>query len=485
MNADCRDTHYDDQSEKGQDFWNKFGRCLKALISTGAEAVVSIGGMAKWYVGFLVKLCVSFFIASALLLLFLVLPTWLWKPETVGQLISIWWVCVGVLAFVFMLFAAPLLVAARILFKVVPAAGDITFWLGQVLAAVWFWILMLAVYFYVVPVGTKAISILLTALTLGTFTASANFNAERVRRFLTGKVIVLFSISTLLFTFPQVIRGVAGVVARLGDLGTRAVDSVNDPKPKEFQSMEEARAFRFFSGGKPQLYYDGDLMGDFQLFDSMGRLAFRANSPFTGRDLKPVKSEKERQQVMTWYEQHFKKMAAEARGREFRQEREEGRRAQARQEDERMQREIRETNERKERAVEGARVAHEQPKTRTEAKFLQFQQEQNAQIAKGIVPPLSVTVNRIRDSWRLYLENTSETVTVNITRLRKSTSGVEETTPFQKSMCPGEREYMAYQADFRLGDVLDVFCKSFQEPYRMVVQQHVEGVRATESAPAN
>jgi hypothetical protein len=401
-------------------------------------------------------------------------------------LISLWWVCVGVLAFIFMVVAAPLLVAVRILFKVVPAAEDISFWIGRVMAAVWLSILILAICFYVVPLGTKAIQILLTTLTLGALTGWANFNAERVRRFLTGKMIVLSLSATVLLAFPQLICGVAGVMARLGDLGTRAVNSVNDPKPKEFQSMEEVRAFRFFSGGKPQLYYDGDLLGDFQLFDSMGRSPFKASSPFTGRELKPVESEKALQQVMAWYERHFEKMAAEGRERELQRQREEGaRREQSHQEDERRQREIRTANERQERAADAARPAQEQPKARTEAKCLQFEQEQNDKIAKGIVPPLSVTANKLPDCWRLYFENMSKVVTVNITRLRKSTGGLEETTPFPKSMPPGEREYMAYQADFHPGDVLEVFCQGFQEPYRMVVQQHVVNVRTTESNPAN
>lgn len=483
------DPDHDDDNDKhdDEDFWKKFWRFLRTLGSTGVEAAKSIAEMAKWYVGFLVKLFVAFLIASAALLLLLLLPTWLWKPEAIGQVFSIWLIFLGVLAFIFMLFASPLLVAARIAFKVVPAAEDITIWVARVMAAVWFWILMLAIYFYVVPVGDnpKAIPIVLmttAALALGAFTGWVNFNAERVRRFLTGKLIVLFVIATISFAFPQLIRGVTGLAARLGGLGARAVDSVNDPKPKEFQSLEEVRAFPFFSGGKPQLYYDGDLSSEFQLFDSMGRSPFRANSPFTGRELKPVKSEKERQQVIASYERHFEKLATETRERELQQQREEqSKREQTRLEEERRQREIREASERQERerlarqeaqtrAAEAARVAQEQAKARAEAQLQQFQQQQSDKIAKGIVPPLSVIANKLPDSWRLYFENTSETVTVNITRLRKSINGVEETTPFTKTMRPGEREYMAYQADFHQGDMLDVFCQGFQEPYRMFVK---------------
>lgn len=470
-----------------RDFWGKFFSFLRSLAASSAEAAQFLAEKTKWYLRFLIRLSIYFVVVVTGLLLLLLLPTWLWKPEALGQAFSIWLIFLGVFAFIYMLFAAPLLIATRIIFKLVPAVEDMTIWLARFMAAISFWILMLAIYFYVVPVGDnpKAIPIVImtsAALALGAFTGWVNLNADSVKRLLTAQLILLFIIATLSFAFPQLIRGVMGFAARLDGLGARAVDSANDPKPKEFLSLDELRAYRFFSGGNPQLYYDGDLSGDFQLFDSMGRSPFRANSPYTGRQLKPVKSENERQKVIAWYERHFEKLATETRDRQLQQQREdEAKRQQAKVEDERRQREIQENDARRERerlaaqeaqdrAAKAERDAQEQAKARAEAEFLQFQQDQRDKITKGIVPPLLVTANKLPDSWRLYFENTSGSVTVDVVRLRKSINGVEETTPFTKSMRPGEREYMVYQVDFHHGDILDVFCQGFQEPYRIIIR---------------
>jgi len=464
------------------DFWKKFWSFLNALGSTTAETAKVLAEKARWYAGFLVRLFVGFVIAGFVPLLLLVLATWLLKPEAVGQIFSISLILLGVLVFIFMLFAAPLLVAARVVFNIVPAAKDITFWVARrIMAAFSFWVLICAIFFYVVPVGNNpwAIPLVLIvagALAVGAYSGWVNFNAERVKRFIKAMLIVLSFITVLSLFFPELIRAVVGWAVRRGEKAAIHVTSITDPKPKTFQSLEELRTFPFFSGGKPQLYYDGDLSGNFQLFDSIG------TSPFTGKKLKPVSSEQERQQVIAFYERHFEKLAAEQRERELqRQREEEARREQMRKDEERKQREIREASERQEReriarqeaqaqAAEAARIAQEQAKARAEAQFLQFQQEQKEKIARGIVPPLLVRISKLRDGSRIYFENTSEAVTVNITRLRKSISGVEETTPFLKTLRPGEREYMAYQADFCEGDTLEVFCQGFQEPYRVVVK---------------
>jgi hypothetical protein len=347
------------------------------------------------------------------------------------------------------------------------------------MAAVWFWLLMLAIYFYVVPVynNPKAIPIVLmgtAALALGAFAGWVRFNEERVKRFLTGQLIALFFIATISFSFPQIVRKLGDLVPSLDEKTARFFE----PQLKNFQTVEEVRAYRFFDGntGRPRLYYDGDLVAEFQLFDSSGK------SPFTGKELKPVKTEADRQQVIGWYEKHFQKIEADRVEHELQQQRvEEEKRKQARLEQERLQAEAREAKDREARErikqaeaarqrVEAARVADEQAKARTEAQLQEFQQQQIDKIAKGIAPPLNVSVSRLSGSWRLYFENTSDKVTVNITKLRKLVNGVEETTPFSKTMRPTEREYMATQEEFHQGDTLDVFCQGFPEPYRLYVK---------------
>ncbi len=456
-------------------FWDNFFKFLKLawkLLTITLDEVV-------WYCQALVKLAIAFIGLAVLLFLLGPLLAWIVRPAYVGQAFGVWFIFVGILAFVFLVFATPLLVAAQFLFKKFPNLEQVSVQVARIMAAVWFWFLMLAIYFYVIPVrnNPEAIPIVLmltAALALGAFTGWVRLNEERVKRFLTAQLIALFLIATISFSFPQIVRKLGDLVPSLDEKTARLFE----PQLKDFKTVEEVRAYRFFDGntGKPRLYYDGDIGAEFQVFDSAGK------SPFTGKELKPVQTEAERRQVVSSYVRHFEKIEADRIERELQQQKAEGeKRNQARQEEERRQKEIRETNEREERerlakqeaqsrVAEVARIASEQAKARAEAQFLEFLQQQNDKIAKGVVPPLSVSANRLLDSWRLYFENTSETVTVNITKLRKSVNGVEETTPFTKTMRPGEREYMAYQTDFHTGDTLDVYCQGFQEPYRMVVK---------------
>ena len=217
----------------------------------------------------------------------------------VNWLYSAYFIFVGAEAVILMVLAFPIIAAAQIIFDKFPQfAGSIRKSV-QLIAAVAFWALMLAVYFYVFPVweNPRMIPLVLmsaAALTLGAYAGWVHLPRAFVKRTATVFLVGIFVIATFAFSFPNRTRQLFGSVQKF--------DEAAYTKPIKIDSLDQI-AF-VDPKGKSQIWYYRSPTGEYELFDHEG---FHRS----GARLKLAETAEERNQIITWFRDQLQRKAQE------------------------------------------------------------------------------------------------------------------------------------------------------------------------------
>jgi hypothetical protein len=209
----------------------------------------------------------------------------------VNWLYSVYFIFVGAEAVILMVLAFPIIAAAQVIFDKFPQFAVSIRKSVQIIAAVAFWALMLAVYFYVVPVweNPKMVPLVLmaaAALALGAYTGWVNLPRSLVKTITTVFLVSIFVIATLAFIFPNRTRQFVGLMQKIDEA---------DSKPKQIM-VESPDQIQFVNvnTGEQQIWYYRSPTGEYELYDHDG---FHSS----GVQLKPAKTVEERNQIITWF----------------------------------------------------------------------------------------------------------------------------------------------------------------------------------------
>jgi len=209
----------------------------------------------------------------------------------VNWLYSAYCIFVGAEAVILMVLAFPIIVSAQIISDMFPKFAGSIQKSAQRIAAVAFWTLMLAVYFYVVPVweNPRMIPVVLiaaAALALGSYAGWVSLPRNLVKIIATLFLVGIFVIATFAFSFPNRTRQFVGLIHTIDEA---------EAKPKQVK-VESADQIRFVNAttGEPQLWYYRSPTGEYELYDQEG---FHAS----GARLKVAKTTEERNQIIAWF----------------------------------------------------------------------------------------------------------------------------------------------------------------------------------------
>ena len=189
----------------------------------------------------------------------------------VNWLYSAYFIFVGAEAVILMVLAFPIIAAAQIIFDKFPQfAGSIRKSV-QGIAAVAFWALMLAVYFYVFPVweNPKMIPLVFmvaAALALGTYAGLVRLPFGSVQTIATVFLVGIFVIATVAISFPNRMRQLVGFTQNI-DIAAAQPNRLNI----SYEDTENGQiAFFRPSDGKPLVWYCETVDGRIELFDRAG-----------------------------------------------------------------------------------------------------------------------------------------------------------------------------------------------------------------------
>ena len=214
-------------------------------------------------------------------------------------LYSAYFIFVGAEAVILMVLAFPIIAAAQFIFDKFPQFAATIQKSVQKIAAVAFWALMLAVYFYVVPVweNPKMVPLVLlaaAALTLGAYAGWVSLPRAFVKQIATAFLVGIFVIATFAFSFPNRTRQLFGSVHKFDDAAFM--------KPLQVDSLDQIQFVN--SKGVPQIWYYRSPTGEYELYDHEGfhRL---------GERLKLAETPEERNQIITWFRDQLDRKAQE------------------------------------------------------------------------------------------------------------------------------------------------------------------------------
>lgn len=216
----------------------------------------------------------------------------------VNWLYSIYWVFVGIEAFVLMAFAFPLITAARIVLQKLPTLQREVFNTARVIAGAAFWALLVAVYFYIFPVWQNpswipVVFLCAAALAFGGFAGWTSLTRSAVKKTNTIFLIAVLVLATLAFTLPGKMRQMGRFMHHMDE------DSLT---PLKIESPEQIRFVN--AEGVPQLWYYRSPSGEYELYDHEG---FHRS----GEQLKLAETSEDRNQIIAWFTEQARKRAAE------------------------------------------------------------------------------------------------------------------------------------------------------------------------------
>ena len=279
------------------------------FIRTFLELIASAGSLAwehvidyKYFLWRLTKWFALFAVIPFPVLLICLIFGW-----HVNWLYSAYFIFVGAEAVILMVLAFPIIVAAQIIFDKFPQfAGSIRKSV-QIIAAVAFWALMLAVYFYVFPVweNPKMIPLVLmaaAALALGAYAGWVRLPTGSIQRFTTVFLVSIFLIATFAFSFPNRTRQLVGFVHKIDEAAFNP-NQVRVESPDQIQFVT--------SKGVPQIWYYRSPTGEYELYDQEG---FHRS----GARLKLAETTEERNQIITWFRDQAQRTQEEMRKTEER-----------------------------------------------------------------------------------------------------------------------------------------------------------------------
>jgi hypothetical protein len=269
---------------------------IKASISLGVEvtetAVIlygkALGRFAKWSI--------------ILALVLIPLPI-------IGTALHISWmngmyvVIISLLCFLGLVVAFPIVMLTQLAFeKVTPIRKTALFLVG-----VLFWFLIVAVYFYLVPVWNSPafiplIFILFVIFSLGWIGFRIRINPKLVY----GLVFIIFILMTVSFFVPKT-RMALGTLLEIIDRNlSEIITSPSRPSQKpllvpsrvEINSIEKLKNLHFFDPitGESKIWYSKGTNGRFELFDASGF------HPQSREKLKPVTTKDEVAQIVKYFE---------------------------------------------------------------------------------------------------------------------------------------------------------------------------------------
>ncbi len=232
---------------------------------------------------------------------------------------SAYFIFVGAEAVILMVLAFPIIAAAQFIFDKFPQfAGSIQKSV-RTIAAVAFWALMLAVYFYVFPFAEnpKMVPLVLmasAALAFGVYAGWVYLPRALLKTVATVFLVGIFVIATFAFCFPYRTQQLVGL--------THIVDmAVAQPKRLtiSYEDLEKERITFFGPHAKPLVWYFKTDDGRFELFDKQG------SHPIYKEELKPltavIVSQVKKQLKEKDTESKEKKKAKEQQEAKLRQER--------------------------------------------------------------------------------------------------------------------------------------------------------------------
>ena len=178
---------------------------------------------------------------------------------------------VGVEVVILMVLAFPIILAAQIIFDKFPQFASSIKKSVQIIAAVAFWALILAVYFYVVPVweNPKMVPLVLmaaAALAIGSYAGLVRLHFGSAQKIATVSLVGILVFATAAISFPNRMRQIVGFTQSI-DITAAQPNRLNI----SYDDVENGHvAFFRPSDGKPLVWYCETVDGRVELFDKGG-----------------------------------------------------------------------------------------------------------------------------------------------------------------------------------------------------------------------